>query len=233
MKAKRSLIATVALLLTTSPLLAADAKDEVGAAIGKLQSNYSWTALVESAMGQSKGEGKTVKDGVVWLSVTFGENTIEAYIKSADKAAIKAQDQDWKSLAELTSDANQGPGRWLGRMIQNYRAPAAEATNVLAKIKNLKKDGEAYSGELTEAGAKELLPFGGRRGGNSPETKDAKGSVKFWTKAGILAKYELKLDGKITVNGEDRDAGRTMSVEFKDVGSTKVQIPEGAQKKLQ
>ena len=72
------------------------------------------------------------------------------------------------------------------------------------KTKDLKKDGEAYASDLTEAGAKELLSFGGRRGGNAPEPKNAKGSVKFWVKDGLLAKYELKLQGTVTFNGEDR-----------------------------
>jgi hypothetical protein len=83
-----------------------------------------------------------------------------------------------------------------------------------------------------EAGAKELLTFCGRRGGNAPEPKNAKGSVKFWVKDGLLAKYELKLQGTMNFNGEDRDIDRTTTVEFKDVGTTKVDVPEAAKKKL-
>ena len=64
------------------------------------------------------------------------------------------------------------------------------------------------------------------------EPKDAKGSVKLWTKSGALQKYELKLQGTMNFNGEDRPADRTTTVEFKDVGTTKLEAPEAARKKV-
>ena len=48
----------------------------------------------------------------------------------------------------------------------------------------------------------------------------------------MLAKYEFKVSGKISFNGNDRDVERTTTVETKDVGSTKVEVPEAAKKKL-
>jgi len=231
MKTNFLFLATTLLSLTIAPVLAAEGKDELTAAAKKLSDNYSWTSTVESGMGQSTSQGKTIKDGTVWLLVKFGENTTESYIKSAGKAAIKLRDQDWKTLEELTND-EQGPGRWIARMIQNYKAPGSEVGNIASKTKELKKEGDVYSGELTEEGAKDLLPFGGRRGGNAPEPKDAKGSVKFWLKDGALSKYELKLQGKMNFNGEDRDVSRTVTIEIKDAGSTKLEIPEAVQKKL-
>src|SRR5439155_13884138 len=96
-----------------------------------------------------------------------------------------------------------------------------------------KKDGDAYSGDLTEDGAKSLLTFGGRGGGgNAPEISGAKGAVKFWVKDGVLSKYEFKVQGKVSFNGNDRDIDRTTTVEIKDVGTTKVNVPEEAKKKL-
>ena len=167
------------------------------------------------------------------LSMTFGDNTTEAFLKDG-KGAVKTGDQDWQSLAELASAGGGEPGRgqFLLRRLQNFKAPAAEASDLAGKTKELKKDGEAYASDLTEAGAKELLTFGGRRGGNAPEPKNARGSVKFWVKDGLLAKYELKLQGTITFNGEDRDMDRTTTVEIKDVGTTKVDVPEAAKTKL-
>ena len=133
-------------------------------------------------------------------------------------------------MAELASAAGSEPGprQFLLRRLQNFKAPAAEAGDLAGKTKELKKDGEAYASDLTEAGAKELLTFRGRRGGNAPEPKNAKGSVKFWVKDGLLAKYELKLQGTVNFNGEDRDMDRTTTVEIKDVGTTKVDVPEAA-----
>jgi hypothetical protein len=150
------------------------------------------------------------------------------------KGAVKMGDQDWQSMAELASAAGSEPGprQFLLRRLQNYKAPAAEAGDLAVKTKDLKKDGEAYASDLTEAGAKELLSFGGRRGGNAPEPKNAKGSVKFWVKDGLLAKYELKLQGTVSFNGEDRDMDRTTTVEIKDIGTAKLEVPDAAKKKL-
>ena len=76
------------------------------------------------------------------------------------------------------------------------------------------------------------LAFGGRRAGKAPEPKNAKGSVKFWIKDGALTKYELKLSGTVNFNGDDRDIERTTTVEIKDVGATKFEVPDDARKKL-
>ena len=230
------LFATLAVL--TGSLVAANAapKDDVMAAAKKLadQSNYSWKSTVDVAGGQGgrmggPTEGKTEKGGLTWLSMTRGENTMVAVLKG-DKGALKTQD-GWQSVSEAAAD-DQGPGRWLGRMLQTFKAPAAQAEDVAGKTKELKKDGDAIASDLTEDGAKSLLTMGGRAGGNTPEISDAKGSVKFWIKDGVLHKWELKVKGKVSFNGNDREVDRTTTVEIKDIGSTKIEVPEEAQKKL-
>jgi hypothetical protein len=233
---KRNIVIGLACLAATA-LLGADAgqKEAVSDAAAKLaqQSNYSWKTRTEFGNFTGTSEGKCRKDGLVGFTMTYGDNTTEAFLKEG-KAAVKAGDQDWQSLAELTSAAGSEPGprQFLVRRLQNFKAPAAEAADLAGKARELKKDGDAYASELTEAGAKQLLSFGGRRGGNAPEPKNAKGSVKFWVKDGLLAKFELKLQGTVTFNGEDRDMDRTTTVEIKDVGTTKLDVPEAAQKKL-
>jgi len=234
---KRKTIFGLVTLTAAAALLAAEStpKETVTGAAAKLaqQGNYSWKTTSEFGNFTSTSEGKALKDGLVEFSMTFGDNTTEAFLKDG-KAAIKSGDQDWQSLAEMASKAGggPGPGQFLLRRLQNYKAPAVEAGDLAGKTKDLKKDGEAYASDLTEAGAKELLTFGGRRGGNAPEPKNAKGSVKFWVKDGLLSKYELKLQGTINFNGEDRDMDRTTTVEIKDVGTTKVEVPEAAKPKL-
>jgi len=230
---KNLLIGGVALL--AGSLLAQDAKETVTSAAKKLAQadNYSWKQTIENAGGGGFGagpsEGKTQKGGYTWLSMTMRDNTIEA-VKKGDKGALKGQ-EGWRSLAEASS-GDRGPGTFLARRIQNFKAPAAQAEELAGKVKTLKQDGETYAGELTEDGAKSLLLFGGR-GGNGPEVNDAKGSVKFWIKDGVLTKYETKVKGSISFNGNDRDVDRTTTVEIKDVGSTKIAVPEEAEKKME
>jgi len=117
--------------------------------------------------------------------------------------------------------------------MQNYKAPAAEAEDIMGKAKDLTKSDDVYSGDLTEEGAKSLMAFGGRRGGGqAPAISKAKGSVKFWIKDGVLTKYQLKLQGTVNRNGEDMDIDRTTTVEIKDVGTTKVSVPDEAKSKM-
>lgn len=59
-----------------------------------------------------------------------------------------------------------------------------------------------------------------------------KGNAKFWVKDGVLSKYEFHVEGTVTFNGNDREMNRTTTVEIKDVGTTQVQVPDEAKKKL-
>jgi hypothetical protein len=247
----KSTILIASLLLASPALFGADAsaKDDVINAAQKLAAapNYSWKSTVEIAGGGGGNrmrpgptEGRTQKDGLTQLTMTRGENTTEAFL-NGQQGAIKTAD-GWKSLAEVTADAGNGggggggqanPGRFLGRMLQTYKLPAAEAEDLAGKTKELTKTADTFSGDLTEAGAKELLSRGPRRpGADAPATSNAKGTVKFWVKDGVLAKYELHVQGTVSINGNDRDVDRTTTVEIKDVGTTKVEAPEDAKKKL-
>jgi hypothetical protein len=227
MKKKSILFIVIALL--TEPLLAADSspKDDITNAAKKLgeKANYSWKTTVVVPEGTQfrpgPSEGKTEKDGFTHVTMSFGENTTQAVLKG-DKAAATNRDGEWQSAAEL--DGNEGPGRFLGRMVRNLKTPAAQAAELAAAAKELKKDGDAYSGDLTEAGAKAQFRFG--------TASNAKGSVKFWLKDGALSKYEFKVQGKVDFNGNEVDVDRATTVEIKDVGTTKVEVPEGAKKKL-
>jgi hypothetical protein len=95
----------------------------------------------------------------------------------------------------------------------------------------LTKEGDVYSSDLTEEGAKKFLTFS-RQGSGGATASTAKGSVKFWIKDGALTKYEYKVKGTASFGGNDLDIDRTTTVEIKDVGTTKLNVPEEAKKKL-
>lgn len=209
----------------------ADPKTEVSDATKKLaqQSGYSWTYTPktegsESARRQGSTEGKTEKDGFSLLKVEVGDVTVEIALKG-EKMAVN-YNGDWISIAELGEN---------NRNVQRLKAmkrPTDEAETLAGKASALKKESDGvYSSELDGAAAKEMFALLGRRAAEAPE---AKGSVKFWVKDGRLAKYEFIVRGKITA-GEDKrevDLSRTTTVEIKEVGSTKVSLPEDAKKKL-
>ncbi len=60
--------------------------------------------------------------------MSFNDNTTEAVIKGTN-VAIKTADDGWQSAAEALQDNGGGfnPARFIARMAQNYKTPAAEA----------------------------------------------------------------------------------------------------------
>jgi hypothetical protein len=242
----KTIVLLAALSVCATSLMAADATSEIKAAAKKLadKANYSWKANSESASGTGGGsgagrfggptEGKT-DAGVTQLSMTRGENTLEAVLKG-EKGAIKAED-GWKSLSEAAEAGGDGGGgrnaaRFTARMLQSYQTPAAELQALVDKAKDLKKDGDAYAGDLTPEGVKALLGRFRRPGGDAPEVANPKGSLKVWVKDGVPSKYQYHVEGKMTFNNNDVEINRTTTVEIKDVGTTKLNVPEEAKKKL-
>jgi hypothetical protein len=232
---------TPKLLLSATTLLAgslvsmAAPKDDVLQAAKKLgdQPNYSWKATVTVPEGAQfrpgPTEGKTEKDGFTEVTWTFGDNTTHAVIKG-DKGAVTNQEGAWEGLADVEKE--EGFARYRALMARNLKTPAVQVADIAAGMKELKKEDGAYSGELSEDAAKALLWFGRRAGADGPSVSGAHGSAKIWLKDGNLSRYEFKVKGTISFNGNDRDVDRTTTVEIKDVGTTKLTVPEAAKKNL-
>ena len=226
------MIAGVTFLAGSLVIAAAAPKDDVVAAAKALgdKPNYSWKTTVTVPEGSrfrpGPTEGKAEKNGLTYVTMSFGENKTEAVLKG-EKAAVTNREGEWQSVSEL---GDEGPGRFLGAMLRNFKAPAAQAAEVVPQTKEITKEGDAYSGDLTEEGAKSLLRFG--RGGGGATASNAKGSAKFWVKDGVLSKFELKVKGTVSFDGNDREVDRTTTVEIKDVGTTKVDVPDAAKKKV-
>jgi len=236
-----------AVFLMAGSLLAADTKDEVTAAAKKLaDTSYSWK--VTQDMGANAQftpgpvEGKADKD-LTWLSTSFGDNTSIGLVKGA-KVVLKT-DEGWKTADELGGgDGGFNPSTFMVTRLQNLKAPSAELQELVSKAGTLKKEGDVISGDLTKEGAESLLSFGfgGRRGGRGPggggpggarpAPKDAKGTLKIWLKDGAIAKYETKVTGKVDRQGEEMEMERNTTTEIKDVGTTKIEVPDEAKKKL-
>jgi hypothetical protein len=230
-------------LMAFVPALAvgAEPKDELKAAVKKLADggNYSWTRKVEGGFGFGANEGKTEKDGPTAFSFKVQDNSYDVIIKG-DKGAAKGS-AGWASVDELSKEAEGGangfsPERMLSMTIKNFESPAAQAKIVTDKLGSVTKSDDAYTAELSPEAAKDLLTFR-RRGGNNAnapqfEVKDPKGTLKCWVKDGTLSKMEVHVQGSVSFNGNERDVNRTTTTEFKDIGSTKVTVPDEAKAKL-
>lgn len=249
------LCSTLALVAGSAVMVRADAKEDATAAAAKLSDaqNYSWKQTVENAGGNGgRGgfgnmEGKTEKGGVTMISMQRGDNTVVTFRKG-DKVVMQNQDGDWMTQEEIqaarAADNGGGNGRRRGNRggQQQMRLPAETVSELVSKANDLKAEDGVITGNLSEDSIKAMLAGGGRGrrgqgggnagGGGGPEISNAKGTVKVWTKEGVVSKFETHVTGTVSFNGNDRDVDRTSTVEISDVGSTKIEVPEAAAKKL-
>jgi hypothetical protein len=223
--------------------------------------NYSWTQTTANAdgstgFGTGATEGKTQKNGLIYTSREGNNGTVETVLMGTNYAMNNGQD-GWQTAEDLANNGGGGGGGGgggrRGGFGRNLVAPAMQIQNLLTNVGDLKESGGAYVADFTDAGAKVvLLPpnFGrGRRNGGGggggggggaggdngftpPEVSDAKGSLRIWVKDGVLSRYEIKISGTVSFNGNDRDIDRTTTVEIKDVGNTKINVPDDILKKI-
>jgi len=242
------------MLLAAGPVLAAP-KDDVSAAATALgnAANYTWQTTqdmgADSPIQMGPTDGKTEKDGFTTVSMSMMDNTSKIVLKGTN-AAVQT-DNGWQTVAEATQGGGGGggmgggPGMFAVMQAQNLKLPAVEATNLVALAGDLKVDGDKITGTLTTDGAKGLMSFGGRGrrgggggfggpgGGNGPDITNPKGTVTFWLTDGKLTKYQTHVTGSMDFGGNAMDMDRTTTVTIKDIGTTKVEVPDDAKKKLQ
>lgn len=227
-----TVIATIAVATISSQ---AGTKEDVASAIKKLAeaANYTWkTTWENSQLGREPSIGKIDKAGTAIVTSSFGDNTFVS-VYQGEKAAMKGE-SGWRSLAELEADT-EGRGRFSAMMLRNFSSATENAEDLLKNTQGLTLQDGAITGQLTEEGAKQMLAFRRRRGGDQnqgPDISNASGSVKFWLADGALKKFSYTVKGTMSWNGNDRDMDRTIIVEISDVGSTKVEVPPEAKAKL-
>jgi len=214
---------------------AADAQGEIRKAIQLLgnQANYSWNSTTKSEASSSVSRqgpttGMTEQNGDTHFRFTLDGNPVEVAIRGT-KSAIKTETA-WESAEDL-----RGERQWIARRLQAFKPPVAEAEDLLRAAKPIRSErGGIFTADLTPQGVTELLLARSRNDLQTRVSPGAKGSVKLWTKNGLLVKYEYSLQGKIvlTDHKQEFNVSRTTTVEIKDVGTTKIRLPEEARQKL-
>lgn len=231
---KQALIIALACMFT-GLLSAADSKQKVTDAAKHLTQtgNYSWTTSTKEADGSAGRlgpiEGKAEK-GTVFISFAVGGIPVEVYLKGTNGTAKALE--GWQTLTEIAETS--GTAAAVVRYLRSYKPPGAESAALVASAKELKDAEDAVTGELKDEKVKELLLFGTRRreGQDEPKCTDPKGTIKFWIKDGALVKYETNVQGKVTAGEREFDVNRTTTVEIKDAGATKLEVPDEAKQKL-
>jgi hypothetical protein len=234
---KALIIASIALLARALSAAESSPQAQIASATKQLaeKPNYSWTTTMKEGDGSPSRipsiDGKVNKDGLTYLSFEIGGIPIEVYM-NGQKGAAKAL-EGWQTFDEVAQSSSTAAA--VVRFLRSYKAPAAEAAALGGTLKNVKETEGAISGELPEDATKERLLFGARRreGQEPPKIENPKGSVKLWLTNGIPAKFETHIQGKVTAGEREMDVDRITTVEFKDAGTTKLELPAEAKEKLQ
>jgi len=257
----KKLILPCIVAVTTASIAFAAPADDVKAAAKKLAdaSNYSWTQTTENAGGGGGGgfgggpsSGKTEKGGVT-ITTRTGPNGETQTIRKGEKTVLQNQDGEWVTMEEMMAQFGGGQGgpppgggqggRGGGRGGFGFGGGAIPADDIVAIVdqaKDLKVADGAITGSLTDEGVTQRLGRGGfgrgggGGGGGQPPAppKNASGTVKFWVKDGAVVKYELHVKGTVQGRNGEQEVDRTTTVEIKDIGTTKVEVPAAAKAKL-
>jgi hypothetical protein len=109
--------------------------------------------------------------------------------------------------------------------------PHEELAIIVANYTDLHSDGSIASGALTEIGVDLLLV---PPGSTDTPPEDAKGTFRLWISDGMVTKYEVKISAKTAPGGRTVSGGfsETITVEFKNVGSTTFDVPDAAKHRL-
>lgn len=241
---KNKIASIIVAMFASSVVWAADAAptNQVSDAVAKLKAatNYSWTVTTvtppDAPFTPPPVKGQTDSAGFAKFSTEFGDNTAEVILKG-DKAAFKG-DEGWQLAV-----AGDGfsPDMFALNLARNG-TPSHEAGIILKGVKKLQVlEGGALGGDLSAEASTDLLTFGPRRSDAKanpdisafPGPKGAKGSAKFWVKDGALVKYQTHLTGTVSFDGNDTALDFTRTTEIQEVGTTKMDIPDEAKKKLE
>jgi len=221
-----TLLSIITVFAVSLPAAITSPKDEVTSAIKALsqQANYSWKATVAvpatSTLRPGITEGKTAKFGFTEVTLSSGEVRTEFLIKGQNGAILSA-DNGWQTLDEAW--AGPGRGRFLAIVARNFKPPTEAAAVLAESVNDLEKGDEFIAGNLTAAKAEQLLlSEGASDTKKAPKISLAKGSVKFWIKDGLLAKYEYTFSGNLKSGDRELEVNRDCIVEISNVGTTTV-----------
>ena len=230
------IIGLIGLLARTLSAAESSPQDRIASAAKQLgdKPNYSWATTIKEGDGSSAPfpgiSGKANKGGLMCLTTMMGTTPSDVYM-NGQKGTAKGP-EGWRTFDEIAKPG--GFAAALVRYLRSNKAPSAECGALSGKLQNVKEEEGVLSGELKGAAAKEYLeffitPFAGQE---PPKIADPKGSVKFWIESGMLNKYEIDVQCKVIRGDQESEYHRATTVVIRDVGTTKLEVPEGAKQKL-
>lgn len=224
-------------------LLAAprDAKDDVQRALQKLAAaeNFSWMAMtieesdVKAPEEAEWFEGQSTRSGWRKVSKPGSKATEDAWVKD-DRIALRTP-EGWKAVDLEAVVPGQKPDKIVRRAQEFHQArdPLRQATILSGRGQSLVRHEDGLiSGQVAALDGPRVLEHALTSGNKIPE--GAAFRVNFRIKDGILASYELVVTYRsVRKDGREVENVLSMAVEFSEVGTTALDIPEEARKALQ
>jgi len=193
------------------------------------QSSYRWTIEVEVPeeirFRPGPTQGTTVQGGATHVTQSFGPRSTQVVIVG-DKAAVTNRDGRWET-ASLSDQSYRSEG-FAASIARDTQTPVEEANELTLSLTSLEEEGDGLVGTLPVDASKAQLA--GRRGVDS--VRDTKGTVRFSISDGVLTKYVLRVEGTLVDDDQTRETWRQTTVQVKDVGTAKLDLPSGATEAL-
>ncbi len=127
----------------------------------------------------------------------------------------------------------RGEDRGYSNQQLSINPPHLELGVIVSSHDDLKVDGDTVTGTLTEYGAALLLVHDGDK---KIVPRQASGTFTLWIRDGIVTRYQVKLAGVISAPTEygrkNFEVHQTMNTSVKDIGTTEVDVPDDAKRKL-
>ena len=239
-------------VLAVQSALAADSdfQSEVKSAAAALAASpgYRWNASIRTEgagpfSGTSGVTGQTQKDGYTWVTSTTPGGTLEFARKGEQTAVVL--DGSWMTLQQATArSAGRGTpspfnqGGFDRQALAQFKMPPEQVDDVLGKVSNLHREGNAITAELTPEVVNDLIlagtPLGGRggrnrgRGGAAPQMRNAQGTVSFTISDGVLTGFSVALNGLREAAGNEEKLSRVTTTTISKLGASGVELPANA-----
>lgn len=222
-----------------------DGKGEVEQALLKLEAaeSFSWVAMtIEETDGKDPKladtvEGKSVKGGWSRLSRPKTKKTTDAFLRGGRLALMTPQ--GWKAVEvkEIAPGAAK-PAKELrpAQDLLHANAPLAQAKVLLGRLQELEcRENGLYSGRLAPLNVPIILEHAAAVGHKIPAFEEPQVRVNFRINEGMLGSYELVVSGRNAKakKGQGQGSLISMAVDFTDVGTTTLEVPDEARKLLE
>ncbi len=225
---KRQILTVLAAALILAPFAAAaDGDDDLTKVFERTSTLEGYTFQIENKLGGGGAvEGTYQKGQPVFLQA----DRIPFY-KSGDVLVYKHGDTWTRTKRGVESD----PLVILGASakVTAARLPHEELIGLAKSLKDAKKSDKkedgclVYSGDLTQEGAKKLAP-------SEFQNVVRGGTARVWINGdGAVVKYTLSIRIQGKRGNAEVDGTTEKTVKLSDIGSAKVDVPEGAKKVLE